>query len=329
MKFTLTTLAISAAVTNGYRSEITLESPISKGKFSSPLPHTYLSGDDLPEAFSWGNKDGVSYLARSLNQHIPQYCGSCWAHGAISALADRIKIDRGASASVDVSLSVQYVLNNQLGGSCYGGSATGTYDALSAAPIPFETCQPYIACSSDSSEGFCSKVDTTASKFNTCRTCATFGTTCQEIETYPNATIGEYGVVDQDADKIKAEIYARGPVSAGVNAEPLLNYTGGVFSDDEDSLKFTNHIVSIVGWGKDANSGKSYWIVRNSWGEYWGDMGYFFLELGTNQLGIESAISWATPGTYSETNKACFEGGENCGPASRTYVDPSVRFLAP
>ena len=72
--------------------------------------------------------DGTSYLTRSLNQHIPQYCGSCWAHGALSALADRIKIARGPSASVDINLSIQYIL--ECAGSCYGGSATGTYEFI-------------------------------------------------------------------------------------------------------------------------------------------------------------------------------------------------------
>ena len=38
----------------------------------SPLPHTYIKSSELPDAFDWGNVDGVSYLTHSLNQHLPQ-----------------------------------------------------------------------------------------------------------------------------------------------------------------------------------------------------------------------------------------------------------------
>jgi len=58
------------------------------------LPHTYIQQHELPLEFNWANINGSSYLTRMRNQHIPQYCGSCWAHAALSALADRVKIMR-------------------------------------------------------------------------------------------------------------------------------------------------------------------------------------------------------------------------------------------
>ena len=50
-------------------------------------------------------------------------------------------------------------------GSCHGGYHTGVYELIQQMGyVPFDTCMPYMACSEDSSEGFCEHVDTTCKK---------------------------------------------------------------------------------------------------------------------------------------------------------------------
>ncbi|GKY99727.1 hypothetical protein MPSEU_000926700 [Mayamaea pseudoterrestris] len=307
----VTCLTISYAAAQ-FRNEFqVLQGHKVQNDYSSPLPYTYIDAANLPASFNWGDVNGVSYLTHSLNQHIPQYCGSCWAHGALSSLADRIKIarsqDENADADgvgTDINLSVQYILNcgGSVAGSCHGGSHTGVYEYIKQAGfIPYDTCMPYVACSTDSSDGFCPFVDTTCSPENTCRTCSSSGD-CQAVSRFPNATVAEYGTYSYFtdgfgavADKIKAEIYARGPVATGVNAEPIVDYQGGIVNNTRIWNMLVNHVVSIVGWGMEEATGQQYWIVRNSWGTYWGEMGYFRIVMGKNALGIESEIAWATP----------------------------------
>jgi cathepsin X len=67
---------------------------------------------------------------------------------------------------------------------------------------------------------------------------------------------------------LQSEIYARGPVATGVNAEPIVKYTGGRVDDTKFWHMMVNHIVSIVGWETDSETGNVYWIVRNSWGMF-------------------------------------------------------------
>lgn len=284
----------------------------------SQRPHEYLSAAAMPDEFTWCDRNGTNYCTMNRNQHLPQYCGSCWAHGAVSALADRIKIARNAKG-IDINLSVQHILNCGNAGSCHGGSVVGPYSWIhqisqrTGSGVTYETANPYFACSSESREGFCQHADTSCRNnlravAYTCSTFSSNGGFCAALDHYPNATIAEYGQV-HGADNMMAEIYARGPITCGIDAGPITEYTGGVVSGPLNSG--TDHVVSIVGWNTSAN-GKKYWIVRNSWGEYWGDKGYVYVEMGRNALSLESGCAWAVPGVFTEENFPCYEDGTNC-----------------
>ena len=306
---------------------------------TSPRPHEYVQKHKMPKNFVWSDVKGHNYLTKNLNQHVPQYCGSCWAHGAMSALADRIKIANGPDhKGPDVDLAIQFILNcgTEVAGSCHGGSATGAYQFVKEAGfVPYDTCLQYEACSAESSEGSCAAVTPSGegasdryacNPINTCRTCSTFsdmGGFCSALDVFPNATVGEYGEV-RGEDAIMAEVFARGPVAAGVDATILDEYQGGIITDTPEYE--INHIVSIVGWGE-TEDGLKYWVVRNSWGHYWGEMGFFRIVRGVKAIGIEDECSWATPATWTHYNVACFEDGSNCV-ESKKYVDPSVDGVA-
>ena len=282
----------------------------------SALPGSYTQG--LPDSFSWGDVNGTSYLTKNLNQHIPQYCGSCWAHAALSSLADRIKIARRA-APIDINLSVQHILNCGNAGSCSGGDIGAAFQWIHTnGGVAFDTCNPYVACSSGSTEGFCEHVNTTCSAVNTCRTCRAFsnvGGPCEAVDDYPNATVAEYGNVYGEMDMMN-EIFSRGPIGCGVDAGFLEDYHSGIVAGR--CTAGINHAVEVVGWGVEGNT--KYWLVRNSWGEYWGERGLFRVNKGSSDsICLESQCFWATPASWTERTNLC-----PTSPCRATYQDPSV-----
>jgi cathepsin X len=97
---------------------------------------------------------------------------------------------------------------------------------------------------------------------------------------------------------------------------------GGIVT--KNTTAETDHIVSIIGWGVDKVTNTKFWTVRNSWGEYWGELGFFRIQRGVNLLSIERDCVWVTPGAWTELNYPCWETGKNCV-ERKNFVDPSQK----
>ena len=59
----------------------------------------------------------------------------------------------------------------------------------------------------------------------------------------------------------------------------MLAYKGGVFNEKTEGK--VGHVVLLIGWDDDRQA----WLVKNSWGEKWGEKGFGWIKYGSNNIG--------------------------------------------
>lgn len=246
----------------------------------------------LPSNWDWRNINGTNYLGWTKNQHIPTYCGSCWAHGTTSALGDRFNILLGDQNPTPVDLAPQVLINCRAGGTCNGGNPGGVYEYAYTEGIPDSSCQQYVA--KNLGHAKCAPIDV-------CKDCHgpppaegdDGQANCVAVD-YKKYYVSDYYNV-RGADQMKAEIYKYGPISCGIAADNALEaYTGGIFSEVKKFASI-NHEISVVGWGFDEETQTEYWVGRNSWGTYWGEEGFFRIKMHSDNLAIERDCTAGIP----------------------------------
>jgi cathepsin X len=252
------------------------------------VPHSWdvISNQALPANVDWRNINGKNYLSVTKNQHIPQYCGSCWAQGSTSAIADRFNILNDLKTHAPVTLSAQVIVNCQAGGSCNGGNPAQVYKWAHDNGLVHQSCEQYVAYN----------LQHTCEPIDVCRDCiwppppeGDDGLSgCAAVTPDVRYYITDYYHV-KGADQMKAEIYAHGPISCGIHVTDKFEwtYTGGIYSE-KVLLPIINHEISVVGYGFDEASQQEYWIGRNSWGTYWGEYGFFRIKMHGDNLAIEN-----------------------------------------
>ncbi|CAJ0940899.1 unnamed protein product [Ranitomeya imitator] len=103
-----------------------------------------------------------------------------------------------------------------------------------------------------------------------------------------------YKEVQEGSEKaLKKAVGTVGPVSVGIDAtlSTFQFYSKGVYYDENCDAENINHAVLIVGYGVQKKD--KYWIVKNSWGDTWGDKGYILMAKDrSNACGIANLASY-------------------------------------
>jgi len=102
---------------------------------------------------------------------------------------------------------------------------------------------------------------------------------------------GMYNIWNGNERDMKELVYIS-PVATTIQANYMGDYHGGVYVDrrccsqsTDPNCKYNlNHAVTVVGYGSEG--GKDFWLVKNSWGTWFGEHGYIKMLRGTGQCGI-------------------------------------------
>ncbi|VDN03213.1 unnamed protein product [Thelazia callipaeda] len=94
--------------------------------------------------------------------------------------------------------------------------------------------------------------------------------------------------IDPHADAIAWFVSHNGPAVLNfVFPKQYKFYKSGILSDAYECWIMTpNHAAAVVGYGME--NGRKYWIIKNSWGDWWGEQGFFRIERGTNACQVEN-----------------------------------------
>jgi len=241
-------------------------------------------------------------------------CGCCWAFGAASAASDRACIS--TNGTIAVPFSSQDTCFNAQNAGCSGGQldtpweyfkeigvVTGTQNLEDLADNKNDPFWGANLCSAYSmphchhhgdirDDPYPSEGEDGCPAQSTPRG----PKSCDANAVAPNDDFkankysfkGEVEFYPNDIPTIQNAIMTGGPVETAFTVfADFEEYNGGVYEHQTDE-SVGGHAVRIVGWGVDADTGKDYWKVANSWNQYWGEEGYFRIIRGTNEGGIES-----------------------------------------
>jgi C1A family cysteine protease len=223
-----------------YTLGLTIPENVEKYNYTCTSQISY-SLDELLDSVDWSSFDSPV-----KNQDI---CASCWAFASVALIEN---------LSNHNDLSEQVIISCAGTGNCMGGWVGEALQYIGEIGIPHEEFYPYIA-----EEGNCP--DKSADQ--------TFLVKVSEYDYFPKWSEPDSNTIY----KLKA-LLQNGPVVVSMRVpddntfKGSPGYTGGIYNYNGGIIPGTGkHAVLVVGY----NDKGQFFRAKNSWGEVWGESGYF------------------------------------------------------
>ncbi|XP_024969380.1 low-temperature-induced cysteine proteinase-like [Cynara cardunculus var. scolymus] len=256
------------------------------------------SGEALPESVDWREKGAITGVKDQGS------CGSCWAFSTTGSVEGINQIVTGDLISVSEQELVDCDTSYNEG--CNGGLMDYAFEfIINNGGIDTEEDYPYTG-----RDGKCDTYRKNAKVVS--------------IDGYEDVPVNDESALQKAV--------ANQPIAVAIEAggRDFQFYTSGIFTGQCGTA--LDHGVLAVGYGSE--NGKDYWIVKNSWGDAWGESGFLKMERNikdsVGKCGIAMEASYAvktgqnppnpgpsppspvTPETVCDEYSTCPEGTTCC-----------------
>ncbi|PEY40980.1 peptidase C1 [Bacillus cereus] len=212
----------------------------------------------VPTAYDLRNVDNLNFVTAVKDQ---KQCRSCVAFGTIATVESSLLVQQrnDPRLNLEVDLSEAHLFFCHAGSPCSGGWwPPSAYDAFKNKGVVDEACYKYdVGLERQDCNGMCADPN--------------------------NHVVKIIGYTDLTGKpvQIKEWIFSKGPVSACLLVyEDFYSYRSGIYKH-VTGQSLGAHCVTIIGYNDD----HGYWICKNSWGQEWGEQGFFRIAYG--EYGID------------------------------------------